>query len=172
MHVPSAIDVLISVENTLEKVVRPRLVGTTERSALASIGHLLRHARLRIETEGQNCLEDIADLERLLTSGRDYCRKLATPQAAACVQAIEAAINRPPRSASVYPTLERLSAEVSLLRGALQTLLDFLVSIRVQQQSSSDYQELRQGIRRQMAAEIEREAKLIDPAFDGQGPRR
>lgn len=172
MQIPSAIDVLFSVEKSLQQVVRPRLQGTTEQSCVASIDHLLRHVALRLEREGQLCLDDIAGMRSVLTEARAFCRRVGTADALACGVAVEKLLTRPARDPALYLTLEAVAAEASDYRRALQQLLDYLVAVRAELGSSAEYLALRAAIRRFFAAEIEREGALIDPAFDGKGPRR
>jgi hypothetical protein len=172
MNIPTAVDILYSIEKSLANVVVPALTTTAERSCVATISHMLRHVSLRIEREGQNCLDDIAAMETLLESISAFCLQLHTTAANACAATITAALDRPARDPLVYPTLEALSAEASELRLALQTGLDFLIAIRERESSRQGYQQLRQFIREYLAAEIEREALLIHPAFENRGPRR
>jgi hypothetical protein len=172
MNIPTAVDILYSIEKSLESVVAPTLTTTAERSCVATISHMLRHVSLRIEQEGQNCLDDIAAMEPVLVSIRAFCERVGTAAADACGTRITVALDRPPRDPLVYPTLQALSGQANEFRLALQAGLDFLIACREQESSRPGYHELRQLIREYLAAEIQREGLLIHPAFENRGPRR
>ncbi|GLR65464.1 hypothetical protein GCM10010909_01420 [Acidocella aquatica] len=169
MILPTAEDMLRTIEGTFDTVIRPTLTGTTERSAAATISHLLRLARLRLEREGQVLYDDIAALRALLTHIRTY---LAGIGEAAAVAALDPALEPKPLAEGQYPTLTLAGQQASGLRGALETALARLQEIRDVHGAAADYQQLRAAIRTYMAEQLRRESELIEPAFWGQGPRR
>jgi hypothetical protein len=170
--VPSAADILRSIEHTLETVIRPALKGTTEQSAAATIAHLLRHVTLRIEGERRILIDDIGRLKALLATIDRYCRTRDEPRAAGIAAEIVAATREPGGEASPHATLEGLGSRANELRRLLMSSLDYLIFIRTMAGNRPDYQALRTDIRRYMAQQLSEEAQLIHPAFEGRGPRR
>jgi hydrogenase maturation factor HypF (carbamoyltransferase family) len=67
MLLPTSVDLLRCVERTLETVIVPKLNGLGERSAAATMGHMLRYVALRIEKEGQILADEIEVLRPLLS---------------------------------------------------------------------------------------------------------
>jgi hypothetical protein len=58
---PTPTQILRNIEATLVEVVQPAATSTAAQSALATIGHLLRHVILYVEHGGQILADDIAD---------------------------------------------------------------------------------------------------------------
>lgn len=172
MIIPSAVDVLYSIEKSLETMVRPGLSETPELSCLATVSHMLRHVAQRIELEGQNCLDDIAGMRRVLHEVVSFLDGVDTDGARSCSAATQEALEGAERPLDVYPSLQLLSGEVSVLREALQSALKYLVSIRSDRVECAQYGALREAIRQYLADEIRRESRLIHPAFENRGPRR
>jgi hypothetical protein len=172
MIVPSASAVLHAIETTFASVIRPALTGTAERSAAATIEHLLRHVRVRIRHEGQILLDDVAALRTLLESVEQYLRGLDDAAAMAQAESLERFRHSQSRAVNVYPDLESLAGEAGAFRAALTSALVFLQSVRVRLGTDSDYQRIRGAIRAYIAWQIQSEDELILPAFDGFGPRR
>ena len=71
-----------------------------------------------------------------------------------------------------YPSLERLGELALGLRGALVGAQEKLLALKTRYERDADYIALHQAIRAYIALQLEDEAKLIAPAFLGQGPRR
>lgn len=145
---PTATDVLCSIEACFETVIRPGLAGTAERSAAATVGHLLRHLRLRLESEGVIRAADEARQAPLLAWLDRYFASIGDAQGCSAMapgqgfqQALEAALRR-------------------------------LVALRAVHGGTSEYQDMRHAMRAEMAAQLQSEAALIEPAFAGHGPRR
>jgi hypothetical protein len=161
MIIPTAADMLKSVETTFETVIKPDLTSTATRSAAATVGHMLRIATLRIETEGQ-ILHD----ERLRLNG-------LLPQIAAWLatsgQPVTAAIAaRPALDAAIYPGLAIMAAEVGALRQGVCDALAALQGRTLDTQGERLLSELHGYI----AWQLEQEGRMIDPATIGHGPRR
>jgi hypothetical protein len=171
MLLPTSADLLRCIERTLETVIAPTLTGSQERSAAATIGHLLRHVALRIEHEGQMLFNDIGILRPLLLQVDAYLgRRPADDARAARVRAKIAAALAYPVSSIDYRDVASLAGEVSALR---QGVCDALAFVQTQKSDAAGAAApVHEALKRYVAWEIEQEAQLIDPAFEGFGPRR
>ncbi len=167
MIVPSAKHVLAIVERTLEESVVPDATSTSARSALATIGHLLRHVQLRLEQEGQILSDDIAALRALLPDMADWLAGADQD-----VAPLRATLARRFREEGRYPDLGSLGEEAGALRHALTDALGRMVALRDDAGTDEAYKELRSRARAYLASQIQAEAALVDPAFAGKGPRR
>lgn len=165
---PSAVQIMRAIEATLTEVVEPATGSVSARSALATIGHLLRHAALRIEGEGQVLADDIDALGCLL---RELHRYLDAAGDRAQALDIERALRRAAPEEGRYPSLELMAARAMVLRQALQDVLAYLQSKRDRGEDDA-YRSSRASIRRYLANQIAAEAALIHPAFEDKGPRR
>jgi hypothetical protein len=171
MLLPTAVDLLRCVESTLRTVIAPALTGTAERSAAATIGHLLRHVALRIEHEGALLSAEIDKVRPLLEQAgcvfeRDFP---ADPDTKRAREAIAAALAGP-ASPPGYRDLPSLAAEVTALRRGVGDSLALIQ--RHESTLSAPAKELYEALKRYVAWELDNESKLIDPAFEGFGPRR
>lgn len=169
MILPTAEDVLQTIEATLETVLRPALSGTVEQSAAVSIGHLLRHVRLRLAREGQILLDNMSATRPLLAEIATFFSDIGETDAAA---RIEAALARPSLPVGTYPTLTDLGGAAGLLRRELEVALARLQALRATHGEVPEYLRLRIAIRTWIAGQLQAEAELIEPAFSGRGPRR
>jgi hypothetical protein len=167
MIYPLAEDVLRTIETTFETVIVPSLTGTTEQSAAATIGHLLRHVRLRIAREGQVLFDDIAAARALLGDVRDYLAGIGES-----VAALDAVLTRRALAPGIYPSLALVADEAGGLRRALTAALERLQALRAAHGETPAYQALRAAIRSYLGTQLIRENELIEPAFAGLGPRR
>jgi len=171
MLIPSSVDILRCIERTLDSVVAPALTGTSERSALATIGHMLRHVTLRIQFEGPMLVDDIARVRSLLARVRNFLRSV-TPEVAdgLALQANLTLLLAPPATDGGYRGVESLAAEAASLRQGVCDSLSFLQTQLSEGNPSAKaiYDELLCYV----AWEVEQEARIIDPAFEGFGPRR
>ena len=172
MIYPSAVEVLRAILQTHEEVIRPALATTLERSASATISHLLRHVALRIEVEGQLLADDIATARKTLAAVSDYLAALGGGEADARRRAIGELLDRRFRPADVYPTLTSMAEEAGAFRQAVSDSLGYLQGIRSAQAHDPRYQAIRDTVRSYVIEQIRREGELIEPAFAGQGPRR
>ena len=171
MLLPTSVDVLRCVERTLETVIAPTLTGNGERSALATIGHLLRHVALRIEIEGQLLVEDIAVVRPLLAQVDAYLAS-AAPQdpETATLHARLAALLGSPSQMHGYRSVANLTEEVTALR---QGVCDSLLYVQTRASDANPPAKVvHDALLGYLAWEVAQEAKIIDPAFEGFGPRR
>jgi hypothetical protein len=171
MLLPTSVDILRCVERTLETVIVPTLTGVGERSAAATIGHLLRHVALRVEKEGQILVDEIGVLRPLLSQTVAYLGTFQpSDTAAAQLRAALATLLGRSFAAPGYRAVASQSEEVAALR---QGLCDALAFVQKQApQPTGSAAELHKAILGYITWEIEHEAQVIDPAFEGFGPRR
>src|SRR5262245_34463865 len=111
MLIPSASQILEVCGDTLASVVQPALTDKVAISAAQTMGHLLRHVRLRIESEGPMLFDDAAALRTLLGEVCDYLRGLEPATSREVAVRIEATVGRRFRAEGAYPTFESLVAE-------------------------------------------------------------
>lgn len=161
MIVPTAADMLKTVAQTFESVIKSELTNTATRSAAASVGTMLRIATLRIETEGQILHEERLKLNALL------------PQVAAWLsgegRAIPASIASRPRLAEeVYPSLAIMADEVGVLRQGVCDALEALQGLNL----NATGRQLLTDMHAYVAWQLEQEGRMIVPATVGHGPRR
>ena len=162
---PTAAQLLRAIETTLVNVVEPEVTSTSARSALATIGHLLRHAVLRIEDGEALLMADSAACSTLLDRLAAYYRDAGdAPQAEAIGEKLKTESAISPRTA--------LSERVAVLRGAVQEVLIDLQEKRTARGHDAAYQVARADIREYLRGQLEQEAALIHPAFADKGPRR
>ena len=172
MIVPTATDLLRCVSETLRSKIEPVLTGSGERSAAATVQHLLRFAVLRLEREGQVLCDDIAALRQLLADFAAGLRELLPKDVNAIklVADIEAGLTRAHRPVGAYPTLDSLAAEAGALREVLSGCQRFLHARSVSEAARLRAQ--REAVKRYIVWQIEQETSFIEPAFAGHGPRR
>jgi hypothetical protein len=163
---PSATDILKTIDATIAAKIEPSLSDLDGRSATATVRHLLRLVRVRIEEEGQILTDDIAALRKLLPRVRDYLQ----PHEQA--GRIEAALAEAGGDASRYPSLDRLAGEAGVLREAVYQALKALQTMRGERENDAHYRAMRSAIGDYIVWQYEQERKLFAAAFYGQGPRR
>jgi len=171
MLLPTSVDLLRCIERTLDTVVAPVLTGTGERSALATVGHLLRHVALRIELEGPMLVDDIARVRPLLAQVRAFANSTPVKDAeAAALTARLTQLLAPSAQRSGYRSVASLAEEVTALR---QGVCDSLAFVQTRlSEAAPAAKALHDDLLRYVAWEADQEAKIIDPAFEGFGPRR
>lgn len=167
---PTAAQMLRMIEATLVDVVEPAVTTTNARSALATIGHLLRHVTLRIEREGQLLTDDIAALLVLLDGLTAYLTAAGDADQARAVA--DAVARAAPPPADLYPSLGHMAERAGVLRQAVQDVLTHLQAQRDARSGDPAYVEAREAIRSYLAAQLRGEAQLIHPAYEDKGPRR
>jgi hypothetical protein len=171
MIVPSAADELRCAERTLEDIIKPALKRTADLSALVTVGHILRHVAVRIEMEGKLLHEEIGVLRPLLSDIRvSLARQSANAASLAAAQKIAAALDRGQHDRAGYVGVTELAEDVMALREGISVALRFLTSDEAGK--NGENQRLHDSIRRYLGWQVEQEAKMIDPAFVGFGPRR
>lgn len=166
---PSAAQIVRNIEATLVAVVEPAVQTTTARSALATIGHLLRHVALRIDQEGQILTDDIAMQTALL---RDIAAYFATVGDVARADGIHGVLADMADLDMPYPSLAIMGDRSAQLGDAIQDSLIFLQQQRATRQPDPAYQAVRAAIRDYLATQVLAEGALIHPAFEDKGPRR
>jgi hypothetical protein len=171
MLLPTSVDLLRCVERTLQTVIVPTLAGTAERSAARTIEHILRHVVLRIEHEGRIFSAEIDLLRPLLERARGVFDQDfgAAPAAAAARAAVAAALSFPVPT-QAYRDVASLASEVTALRQAVCDALRLLQQHEAALSASA--KDLYAALQRYIAWELDNEAQLIDPAFEGFGARR
>jgi hypothetical protein len=172
MITPSAQDELRCVLHALQNQIAPTLNGTAAESPVATLTHILRHVNRRMEFEGQILFDDIKALRKLLPELRRYLLSLETTAGAIeQAEAIELTLAAEYCDPNTYPSLAIMSAEALALRECLYSGLQLLQTLPAGSRDT-EYQQLRESIRRFVGWQIEQERKLIEPAFFGHGPRR
>ena len=171
MLLPTSVDILRCIERTLETVIVPTLTGVGERSAAATIGHLLRHVALRVEKEGQILVDEIDVLRPLLSQTESYLGTLSPLDAAAAqLRASTATLLGKTFAAPGYRTVASLAAEAAALRQGVCDALAFIQKPAPQPTGAAA--DVHQAILRYIAWEIDHLCLVFDPAFEGFGPRR
>jgi hypothetical protein len=171
MLLPTSVDVLRCVERTLQTVIAPTLTGAAERSAAATIGHLLRHVALRIEREGAMLFTEIGTFRPLLSQAAS-CLEVNFPddtEATHVRDSIAAVLARPVDSKG-YRDVSSLAEEVGALRQSVCDALTFMH--RQEAPLTGSMKSVYEAMQRYTGWELEQEAQIIDPAFEGFGPRR
>jgi hypothetical protein len=161
MIIPTAADMLKTVEQTFENVIKPDLSTTATRSAAATLGHMVRIATLRIETEGQILHDERSRLNAMLPQIAAWIASLGQPVASTIAA-------RPRFSDDVYPSLAIMAAEVGALRLGVCDALEALQNCDLDTEGKRLLAELHTYV----AWQLEQEGKMIDPATIGHGPRR
>lgn len=167
---PRATDILKTVDATIEAKVIPSLKDLDGRSAIATIRHLLRLVRVRIEEEGQILVDDVAALSNLLPTVASYLRSVGGAEVEA--GRIEQVLETAAPEAGRYPSLDQLAEQAGKLREAVYRALKQLQEMRDSHGNDANYRATRSAIRDYIVWQNEQERKLIAPAFYGQGPRR
>jgi hypothetical protein len=164
---PSATDVLSRVREAMQDLIVPTLSGQSERSAAATISHMLRYVERLIDHQGQTLLEEEARLKFSLAAAADWLEKRGDHHVLS--EEIRASIART-RDPAVFTTTTMMQDAVALLR---QNVCDVLLALQDLGEAKgfegeAVHQELRDYIRWQLLEE----EKLVEPAFLGHGPRR
>ena len=161
---PGAIDILRCVREVTRDLLAPALTGHSERSATATIDHMLRYVERLIEHQGQALLDEEMRLTAVLPRAADWLADQR--QGAALADTIRADLGRT-RDPAVYQTLGMMEDRVAILR---QHVCDILLAL--QQAGDADGEALHEALRDYIGWQLETESILIEPAFVGHGPRR
>lgn len=174
MIYPRATDLLDNIEATMVSHIEPSLSTLAGKSAAATIRHLLRHVRTRIEVEGKVLTADIGVLKELLANVRAYFSEHGLEGDDAAISAIDAAFDAEAAAVSSgeYLGLNELAELAGGLREAVYRALQALVTAEQERVDDAAYLAVRQSIREYLVEQVEGEEKLIAPAFFGGGPRR
>jgi hypothetical protein len=166
---PTPTQILRNIEMTLVDVVEPAVTTTTARSALATIGHLLRHVILYVEQGGGVLAEDVADSYTLLDRLVTYYRLDGSD---AQLRLIVDAVTQADQMADDRTSLNATARRAAILRQAVQDALIDLQEQRAEKAGNPAYNAIRKDIRDYLARQLSAEAALIHPAFADKGPRR
>lgn len=166
---PTPTQILRNIENTLVEVVEPAVTSTTARSAIATIGHLLRHVILYVEQGGQILTDDMADAYALLDQLTSYYTLDAND---ALLRQIADAVAQADKLAENCLSLDDMAERAAILRQAVQDTLIDLQQQRTERAGDPAYDAIRQNVRDYLARQLTAEAALIHPAFADKGPRR
>lgn len=168
---PNAVHLLRTIDAALVEKVGPSVTDLTGRSALATIRHLLRLIRVKIEEEGQILTEEAHALHALLNHIGVYLRTtgdLGVTEA----DKIDATLGADRPDPIRYPDLLSLGVRVNNLRTALHDALVHLTSVAEDHSNDGAYTEIRDAIRKYLGWQVMQEDRLVAAAFYGQGPRR
>ena len=167
MIYPTVGDVIRRCGEAMDSVVIPGLSELKDRSSATTIRHLLNFAADRIDVEGQLLFDEIARVRDLLgeTAKHFSTRPDGDGDVESWLAETHTTLERQ-RDPNVYPALPVVAEEVNHLRGLVSRAL---IILKGEQDRGTA---IRQKIREYIAWQIQQEAKLIEPAFQGRGPRR
>lgn len=164
---PSAVDILRCVREVTRDLLAPALTGASERSAAATIDHMLRYVERLVAHEGQALLEEEVRLKTVLTGVADWLAR--QPEHAALAGAMRTDCARQPDPAH-YPTLVMMEDRVAILR---QHACDALIALHRAGDAKGSAGELSHlALREYIRWQLAKEGELVEPAFLGHGPRR
>jgi hypothetical protein len=169
MIVPTASDVVRCIGDTLDSVILPGLDTLERRSAATTMRHLLRYVALRIDLEGQVLFDELAQLHSVLDEASTYFGAAAGEPSKALAAAINGSLAQQ-RAPDVYPSVQVMAVEIAGLR---QHVCDALTLLQSAGEGLNDAgRRLHEAFRNYVRWQIAQEAKIIEPAFRGFGPRR
>lgn len=172
MIYPTANDILRCIDQTLLASMDTDMPRMSVTSALATCRHLVRHVGLRIALEKPVLLDDIDQAGALLARVADYFESAGADHAAMVSNIRSALAKKPQLVTGKEDELDVIRERARELRELIYVTLAALQKFTAEQQAAKAYADTRQRIRDYMRYQIEQEARLIDPAFAGQGPRR
>jgi hypothetical protein len=133
---------------------------------------MLRYVALRIEQEARVLTEDINEISMLLKRIATYLDSTIAPAATAESLRISESLAWASLGQATYTSVSSLVERAAAMNEALDSSLRYLQSIRSTHRGNTAYDEIRIEIRRYLRWQIEHEAQLVHPAFEGFGPRR
>lgn len=162
---PRPTDVLQTIIANIESKVEPKLTDVDVLSAVTTAKHMVRYVIHQLAQERGTFLAELPRLADLLERAAGFLEG----RDAEAARAIEAALGA---AAGDLGDIEALAARTQALREALYQALDLLIRQRENWQDEPAYTALRDAIRHHMAWQNEQDARIVAPAFFGQGPRR
>jgi hypothetical protein len=171
MIVPSVADVVRTIAHSLDDIIAPAMQTSHQRSTIVTIGHMLRYVQNATDREGPLLFEEANRLRVLLA---DLGKRSAGADMSAAIASIGGAMRSAvaePRDASIYPSTPRLAAEIKAFTQHADDMLAAVHALPADARSGATAA-LHQALRDHIAWQLENEAKLIEPAFVGHGPRR
>lgn len=166
---PDTPEVLDSILWSLQTYVVPEVQAPFAESVLKTVENLLRHVKVRFEAEAEVLHEDNADLEDLLERllARLNSQKELSSKINRELSRVSIALETMPERRGHLVSVAELSERSDTLRSALDQLLQGLSANREKFRSNSTYIDSRQQIRDYFTRQLEREGRLIKPAFTG-----
>lgn len=166
---PDTPEILDSILWSLKTYVEPEVQSPFGRSIMVTVGNLLRHVKLRAESEAEILFEDNDDLERLLKRLVERFEAHAELNNAlgSALDRVRAALDAGVEDKQRFPTVARLNARAEDLRHSLDDLLKALGKVRFDFASDLTYTGSREEIRSYLARQLQRADQLISPAFIG-----
>jgi len=161
---PDSRAIIDSVIASLDAYVLPRVEDEFAKSILKTTTNLLRHVQIRIAEEPALLHADCVDLATTLSDVRAMIR--AAPAFADALALDRVVDVRTDGQGELLP-LDLLQARWDELNDALDTLLQRLSQVRGRFADDAVYVEVRRTIRAYLARHLEREDRLISPAFTG-----
>lgn len=161
---PRTDEILLSLLWTFEHHIAPEVQSDFAKSLTLTMSNLLQHVHLRVQFAGEYLHAERSELRELLTDVATYLREGGEPDFPDLAEEITQALAAT-EDDGCYPSEQRLVAALTTLRGALSRALIGLQQARSELGSSAAYQRIRSDIRQHLARTLEREGRLIEPAF-------
>lgn len=152
---PTSAQVLRGVVENLNELVVPQLEGPHAQSAVANATMLLEHVILRLESEGEALTADNGEKRALLQS----LGEVPAPLTGAAHRVSEVLAETP--AAGTYVSIDALTAENEALKAILDEWLRAVHGATDLDEATS--QTLRDPVRSQLRAQVDREAELVAP---------
>jgi len=163
---PRTDEILKSLLWTFEEYIAPETTSPYAQSLALTMKNLLRHVLLRVQLEGDLLFADNRELRALLERIVRFIANRQQPDKFADVRAeIQVVLGKTYYGADVYPSVARLVDEATDLRWALTHAITALQAARSVLGDEPEYQALRQAIRDYLGHQLEREGRMIEPAF-------
>lgn len=172
MIYPTATEILHCVDHALLDASDPELGRMSVKSALATCRHMVRHVEVRLRLETEILLDDIDKTRALLTQLAAQIDTLGEAQASLAQRIRSTLDNESAELESAGDDLPRVRARALNLREQVYQTLAALQMLDASIKDTAHYRQARSLIREYIAYELQQEARLIAPAFKGQGPRR
>jgi hypothetical protein len=171
MIVPTVSDVVRTIAQSVDEVITPALEGLRERSAITTIGHMLRYVEKAVEMEGQALFDEAAKLRALLTDIAGKIEARGVEDGLSGFAPVIRAALAEQRDAAVYPSVPLLASEI---RRLTQILDDSLAALHGLPETAyaGAVAAIHEQIRDYIGWQLDNEAKIIEPAFIGYGARR
>ncbi|MBT3367121.1 MAG: hypothetical protein HN416_08200 [Nitrospina sp.] len=166
---PYTTEIIDSIIWSLQTYVKPELQSPFADSVLMTVENLLRHIRIREESEATLLLEDKRELEAVLEklhanlNGHDGLSKLLGNE----LEDIQLRLRETRIEQDGIPSVGDLNEHSEVLRKILDELLKALSALRHDYATDETYRNCRQLIRDYIAHSLERDGQLITPAFTG-----
>lgn len=172
MIYPTASEILRQIDQTLLAISDINMPRMDVKSALATTRHLVRHVELRLRLERSILLDDIEKAGGLLAKIATYLDSLGADHAARAKDIRATLAVAPSLLSSKEDELDHIINRAKALRELIYVNLAALQNLGADITAIKAYADLRQLIREYISYQIKQEARVIDPAFIGQGPRR